>query len=128
MGKMVAYNFDDAFNTAQQNPNKNLSIEEKNIDADSFLTTETYHNFLEHKRLREKVKHAIQHKSFVNEEDLNLIIAFNKNLYLSYECVGDYYYYLKKNTKAKEFFTKALSLKIPTIFEQNRIEKKLKKC
>lgn len=128
MGSMVAYNFKDAFKTAQINPEQNLYNEDVVIAKDAFLDTQQYKNFLAYKTLEKEIKTAIKRKVYIEEEKLEQLISLNPKLFFAYEIVGNYYLQQNNKQKAKQCFKKALNLKIATKFEKKRIEKNLSKC
>lgn len=128
MGVMIAYNFNDAFEKAQKNPTENLYKEEAIIPQDTFLETQQYQDFLNYKTLEKEIKTAIKSEKIIDENKLEQLINLNPKLFLAYETVGNYYLQQNKKEKAKQYFEKALNLKIATKFEKNRIEKNLSKC
>lgn len=128
MGTMIAYNFNAAFEKAQNNPTENLYNEAKTISADSFLETEDYANFLVYKNIEKEIKTATKQGLKIDEEKLEQLTSLNPKLFLSYETAGNYYLKHNEKQKAKTYYQKALTLKIATKFEKNRIEKNLSKC
>ena len=124
MGEMVAYNLSSAFKKAQDPKQDFLYIKEQTISKDSYLESPEYANFLKYKSEKKAILEAIKSKKNVPSEMLHSFEKHNPLLFYTHEILGDYHKMKKDNIKAKKHFAIALTLSIPTKFEQKRIEKK----
>ncbi len=126
MGEMVYYNLEEMFKKFEQGEQSEIYKAVKNIKEDSFLYIKEYSLFLEYEKLKSIIQKAIKAKKRITKEVLDSFLNSNKNLYTTYMILGDYYKSQNKKKLAKESYNKALKKNIPTTFEKNRIQQKIK--
>ena len=130
-GEFVCYNLDSVFAKANTiNTQQDINITALTIPADPFLKTEAYQNFLHFKNL----KHYIQ---FITKAPGNIVLspqfenAFiqsNPESYYMYQILGNYYASRNNNSKAIEYYNKALTKEIATLKEERQIKESIEKC
>lgn len=126
LGAYLPYSLKQVFN----NP-KILLIEnfgQKLMVADSSQLNTTYSSFSDFKNLKNKLEKAIETNSPIDIDTLERFSLTNTNYFYTWELLGDYYDHFGQQEKAIQEYQKALQLKIPNLYERNRIESKLKHC
>ncbi len=130
-GEFVCYNLDSVFANAKTlNTSKEINVEQNTIAADPFLKTQSYKNFLLFKQLKHYIQ-FITKKSQTIELQQNFEIAFvksNPESYYMYQILGDFYLSRNNFTKAKEYYTLALTKEVSTLKEEQQIKESMVKC
>jgi predicted choloylglycine hydrolase len=126
LGRYVCYDLKKIFN---MNVIPKGEIYETNlmIKPDTFLTSESYMQFLRYKYLSRYLRAAGSSGAAFhwNEQSVNDYISTNSSYFLVYEQLGDYF---KKNNEiasALKYYNLALSKEIPLKIEVDRIKDKL---
>ena len=127
-GEFVCYNLDSVFAKVKTiNTQQDINVPALTIAADPFLKTEAYQNFLHFKNL----KHYIQFitkasdKIVLSPQFENAFIQSNPESYYMYQILGNYYASRKNNTKAIEYYNKALTKEIATLKEERQIKESI---
>jgi isopenicillin-N N-acyltransferase-like protein len=121
LGKFVAYDLNKIFAMKGLNNTKEIYDSLKNIDADPFLKTPEFHNFIQFRKIKAQITAG-------KEVDLNQLIQSNPDYYDTYAIAGDYQFKRKKYAEAKAFYKTALTKEIATKTEENHIRKQLNLC
>ena len=128
LGKYVCYDMDSVF-AKFPGLNENTEIYEKEftIQADSFLFSKEYKDYLKFKELKSKIKNEIENikNQKINQKLIDEFIASNPNFFYTFTLVGDYYLAKNKKQKAKKYYKTALTKEISTVNEKKYIEKQL---
>ncbi len=129
IGKMVAYDLDSIFNNPPPATTP-LHVSELNIPADSFLHSaeiENYYNYLDTKQKLHL--YLIANKSLhLQETEIEDFVNSNRESYVTYMLLGDYFKKKKDCTRAAIYYNKALTKEVASLNEINTIKLKLKKC
>lgn len=128
LGAMLSYQLDDVFEKCINKEEGYLHRNEFKIEASEFLNSDEYSHFLKFKKLQTDIKQAISSNIPIENRVLDEFKNSNKMSFHTFELLGDYFMAQNKIEQAKSNYEVALQLNIPTIFDVNRIEKKMKKC
>ncbi len=129
LGKYVCYDLNKIFEIAP-GLKENKEIYEQNliIEADSFLYTDNYKDFLKYQALKnEIIKSSKENKNF-SDNEIEELISANPEFYLVFSLVGDYYLKKGEVQKAKEYYEIALSKEIPVVSEIEKIKEHIREC
>jgi hypothetical protein len=91
------------------------------VQADSFLFTKTYRDFLKISRYR---------FPFSSKEGLDpdSLVLFNPESYQSHMMAGDYYFDRRQYKWALRVYTEALSKEVASVSEKDHIVKRIQAC
>jgi predicted choloylglycine hydrolase len=128
MGEFVAYDFDESFKKFEDNSFNERTVSYSSLPKDRFLESDEYHEFLNYKMRKRMLQNACKTKSKLHEEDVKAFEDSNPLLFATHELLGDYFLSIKAYQRGKSAYAKALTLNIPTLFDQKRIEKKWNKA
>jgi len=130
LGEYVCYDLHEVFS-----PNFNpltYEITEKslNLQVDSFLFSENYMKYQNFRKLKDEIYNnagLIQSESKI-EKKINELIDCNPYFYFSYVGGGDYYYSIKKYSKASAYYKLSLKYEVVSKAEEDKINDKIKDC
>ena len=123
LGEYICYDLKTIFDNYNKiHKNIDISNKEYNIPSDSFLLSDDYIKYLRFLELKKEYKLATEKKLILNYEDDDFINT-NKEFYLVYSLLGDYYKKHKEFSKANNYYKTALTKVIPKLSEENRIKK-----
>ena len=110
--------------------NTEISEQQYNITADTFLLSDEYKNFEKYKILKYKIIENIdcENCELINQKQIINFVSLNPEFYYTYSLVGDYFKKNNKISEAIEYYKKALNKEIPIVEERLKIEEKLKEC
>ena len=126
IGEYVAYDLNTVF--SYPDFSNELKTDSLTIEADLFLNSADYINFIQYKEKTSNIKQTINNKSDLTEEWIQQYIATNPELYYVYNLIGDYYISRKKTDKAISYWELALEKEIPKREEQEKIQRKINKA
>ncbi|MES1214369.1 MAG: C45 family peptidase [Bacteroidota bacterium] len=121
MGEYVAYDLKKIFALHGLQQNKELYDSSLTVPADTFLTTQQFHEFEKYRSLKQQVADG----QTVNPDS---IVASNPQFYHAYVLAGDYSFKQKDYKKAISYYDAALTKVIATKPEENHIRQQIKKC
>ncbi len=129
MGNYLAYNLDSIFASAGP-PEVNRSVDqvELEIQADTFLHTQSYLNFLEYKRLSDSIRTQIDSENEVDEITIDKLIVANPEYFEAYMLAGDYYFSRKNYEKALINYKLALHKETNSKSVSDYIEEQITHC
>lgn len=127
-GKYVCYDLNKFFNEQYAvNGNVEITVDSLEIPADSFMYTKEFQGYLYFRETIKKVKDATAGKTpELDEATVQAFINSNPDYFYTYALLGNYEKHLNHNEKAIAYYRKALTLKINTQDERNKLEKDLK--
>lgn len=129
-GEFVCYNLDSVFAGASKlNADKAINVEALTVEADPFLQTQAYKNFVLFKQLKNFIQ-TITKKTTLLELDKKIervFIKSNPESYYMYQILGDYYLSRKNNAEAKKYYELALTKEVATLKEEEQIKADLVK-
>jgi hypothetical protein len=103
--------------------NREISEAALTIQADSFLLTNDYKNFVRFRNYKQQV---------VDKKEVNInidsLVSTNPDYYHTYVLAGDYLYKKKKYAVAKQYYETALTKVIATKKEEDHIKKQVESC
>ena len=124
LGNFIAYDLKKVF--GKKGPAEKL----ENVAADPFLYTDAYKKFIAYKVTRNKIIAFLNfgqplHLSAMEIKDF---IASNRELYLTYDYLGNYF--LKKNDPktAKKYYDLALTKTVASVQVQKELMRKSREC
>lgn len=120
LGKFVCYDLNKVFEKKQL-MNAEIIDSLKTIDADNFLMTKNYRDYLKFARYRFpfEPRHDMQPDS---------LVKWNPNSYHAYMLAGDYALDHQDYLKGKYYYEVGLTKEIATMQERDHMEKNLKLC
>ena len=121
LGQYVAYDLNKIFSMHGLEHNTEVCDSALNIAPDIFLQTKEYRNFTLFRQLKQQLLDG-------QTVDIQQLISSNPNFYHTYELAGDYELKHENYTRAKGYYTTALTKIIPTKQETDNIRKKVAKC
>lgn len=128
LGEFVAYDLNVVFKNRENNPSiKRLSLSEMNIPEDEFVQTKAFQDYEQYRLLERKVEQAIDNKSYMNENDLKVLIDLNPDYWKAYNLVGLYHYQHKNFKEALKNFEMANSKVVTTSVDEKELRKFINK-
>lgn len=128
LGTFVAYDLDEIFASPASFATKTTYLNNENIAPDEFLESDDYRQFLQYKTALSSIQEKIKNKSKVTKNELDELIALNKNYYYPRFLAGNFYYAQKEFELALSYFSKAIKLEIPQESTFNEIRDLIEKC
>ena len=126
LGEFTAYDLNKIFNDSILN--FTLNVDSLSIKKDDFLLSEDYKNYkkfrINHVFFEKRMKQNLP----FTDEFLQNYINTNRNYWLVYGNVADYYFKIKYYQQAIIYYKLALTKEITTIPDRQRIQKNLTKC
>jgi hypothetical protein len=128
-GKFVAYDLKKIFSIPleQVTAHSEIRTESLTVEADAFLSSAAYLNFLNYQTLTKKLLKATKNREYLPGDFAAEYMRSNPSLYLTYVHLGDYYAALKRDREAGQYYTLALSKKLPGLKEENNLNEKIEK-
>ena len=121
LGAYVAYDLKKIFAWKGMTTDQEVADSIGNIAADSFLTTQSFQDFIDFRKMKQLV---ISGESI----DPNSIVASNPSYNQSYVLAGDYEFRQKDFDKALHYYRQALNKVIATKKEEDYIHQQINKC
>lgn len=121
LGEYVCYDLKKIFAMHGMQRNAELYDSSRNVPADSFLFTPSFHEFEKYRQMKQDIADGKP----VNTDSL---VASNPHFYHTYVLAGDYLFKQKKYKEAVGYYETALTKVIATKPEENHISSQLKKC
>ncbi len=120
LGKFVCYDLNKVFGLAMDS-NKEVYEPGLEVQADSFLLTSAYRDFLKISKYR---------FPFSSREDLDpdSVLLWNPESYQAYMMAGDHYFGLQEYKKALKTYMEALSKEVATVPERQYIMEQIQAC
>ncbi|MCG8573248.1 MAG: C45 family peptidase [Flavobacteriales bacterium] len=131
LGNFICYDLDEVFSKApSRDLNEQLYIDSLTVAEDPFVKTKTYQNFEYFKTIKKKLFDSYMLGIEFNLSDLERerYINSNKNSYVTYMTLGQYYLDLEKFDLAKGYFEEALTKEVASINEENKIKNLIDEC
>ena len=125
LGEFVVYDLNEVFNTSFGNTS--VASEDLTIAEDPFAQTEEFKNYQDYRKLERMVEAAIESKTTLEAEVLSALREKNPNYWKAHYLAGRYYYQNKDYREAVLAFSKANTMEITTVPDQESINKYLKK-
>lgn len=128
LGEFRCYDLNKVFSHAGKEPF--LSVDSLTIDADQFLESDQYFNFLRYKELKNRLFENIALGREI-EWSLELegeFVSSNPESYVTYLMLGDYYLEQGEKNKAKKFYELSLSKEVASEQEREKINHNLNQC
>lgn len=122
MGEMLMYDLNDVFANPKVSK-KHTYNSEQTVEADSFIYSKQYKNFLEYRVLTNEYKKDCVKQ--VGKKELDYYISLNKNYYYTWFIAGKKYLQNGDTVLASSCFTKALNCAIPRKVDKEQIEEQL---
>lgn len=128
LGKYLCYDLNKVFSKAE-NITKNETLYEVDftIEADSFLYSNDWLNFLTYRQLKQQIKQHIKAQNFSIDEQIPQIIAANPEYWESYFWAAEYERAQGNKQRAFTYYKQALSKEINTQSEVENIKKAIEK-
>jgi hypothetical protein len=128
-GKFVAYDLKKVFLLTAEDiqSHKEIYTSSRTIPADTFLYSDAFRRFLHFRELTDSLKKAGRNEVLLPSRFEGDYVRSNPSFYLTYVHLADYYAGLKKFDKAYQYYTQALSKKVPGKAEENTLEEKKNK-
>jgi hypothetical protein len=79
------------------------------IEADTFLLSNTYLDYLQYKEVREKVQLLIKSKAIVPESELRNFISLNPEYYQGYVLAANYFYAIGDTSLSRKYYQTSLT-------------------
>jgi hypothetical protein len=129
LGEFVCYDLNEIFKNKKNNKDF-VSLQEKNksIEADPFLKSPAYQNYIEFRMEDKKMDSLLKNKSDLSSEYIDYYQSLNPDYWVVYYKAGLYFYQNKKYDLAQQQFEKALTKEITTLPEKENISNYLKKA
>ena len=121
LGPFMAYDLNKIFAINGLKTNHEINDTSLTIQADPFLQTSAYKNYIEFKKLQ-------LHLSNGEEINPDKLIQLDPEYYHAYVLAADYVYKRKDFTRAKSYYQKALTKEIATVNERQYINSQIIKC
>lgn len=123
LGTFIAYDLNQIFSSK-------LIQTSDSIPYDRFLNSTKYANFAHYKRIKQQI---IQLNMFgkplhLSDAAIQKFIASNRELYLTYEYLGDYFLAKNNPKMAKKYYKIALSKRLASAKTKLEIEQKINEC
>jgi len=131
IGEFICYDLDEVFAiSGKRNLAENLYIDTLTIAADTFLSTETYKNFEYHKSIKKKLfdNYMLGIEFELTAAEREKFIAANPQSYVTYMSLGQYYQALEDFESAKKYYNLALTKKVASLDEENKIKQQIDEC
>ena len=127
LGEFVCYNLNEVFGEKEE---EKMSIDSLVIPSDSFLSSNSYVNFLRYKKLKNRLfdNVALGKKIEWNADLEDEFIKSNPENYITYFMLGDYYLEQDNFGKAKSYYELSLSKEVASQQERNKIKENLELC
>lgn len=128
LGPFLCYDLNAVFGYIDMNTETyNKALE---IPADPFLNEQEYSNFLEFRRLAQKIGESTKIATPLPEagEIFRDLIKFNPEYYHTYALIGRYYQEMEDHEAAMKYFNLALSKEISSNTEKDNIRQWLEEC
>lgn len=121
LGQYMAYQLDSIFNNPEIPHSFDLSQNSIQIKADPILSSPTFNNFLQYRRIKEE---------FINGKaiDPKEVIKLNPEYFYAWEIAGDYYFQLEQLSEALKCYNTALKKEISNEHERIHIQAKIVDC
>jgi len=134
LGEFVAYDLNKIFkDSLNHSSGSMLSIPSKNIEKDSFLYTQAYHNYEKYRIQIDQIKQAVADHEHLAPEFLEKFKRLNPEFWETHFWVGLYNYNRKYYRAALNNFIEASTKEITTVPEKavvhsyiRRLKRKLK--
>jgi hypothetical protein len=129
LGPYICYDLNHVFRIAPGlKHKKELYEKELTISADPFLHSQEYKKFNAYKQMREAFQfaHAQKLSPILDEKVISDFINCNPEYFETYAILGIYFKDQKRNQRAKDYFSKALTKEVTTVQDREEIEKHLK--
>lgn len=129
LGKYICYDLNKVFANAQM-VQKNEVIYEADltIDADTFLNSQEWKNYLVYRDLKQEIKQHIKLKNFSIDEKTKNIIAANPEYWEAYFWAAEYERAQGNKEKAVALYKQALTKEINTQSEAEKIKSLIAEC
>ncbi|MDO6818322.1 C45 family autoproteolytic acyltransferase/hydolase [Zobellia sp. 1_MG-2023] len=128
LGEFVAYDLNEVFKNANQNPGaKPISLSDKNIAPDPFLRTLAYRHYERYRDLNREITAAIASEEKIEPAILSEFVAINPDFWEVHFLVGQYHYQNKNYQEALKAFETARSKEITTVPDTEVLNKYIKK-
>ena len=128
LGEFVAYDLNEVFKNADQNPGaKPISLSHKNIAPDPFLRTLAYRHYQRYRDLNREITAAIASEEKIEPAVLSEFVAINPDFWEVHFLVGQYHYQNKNYQEALKAFETARSKEITTVPDTEVLDKYIKK-
>ncbi|HET6244633.1 MAG TPA: C45 family peptidase [Bacteroidia bacterium] len=121
LGKFVSYDLNELFAMKGLTQNSELYDTLNTIQADTFMNTLEYNQFLLFRKMKEQITKG-------GTFDVNRLIKLNPEYYHTYVLAGDYMFREKDFLNAKKFYEISLKKEIATKTEEYYIVAQIEKC
>ena len=131
LGNFICYDLDEVFSKApSRDLNEQLYIDSLTVAEDPFVKTKTYQNFEYFKTIKKKLfdSYMLGIEFNLSDQERERYINSNKNSYVTYMTLGQYYLDLEKFDLAKGYFEEALTKEVASINEENKIKNLIDEC
>jgi predicted choloylglycine hydrolase len=126
LGNFVMYDLNKVFaDTVKAERGMVIYNESEGIDADNFLSTEDYKNFVTYKSLHTYIKKAVKGQKTVQQDTLFMFRDSNTKFFETWNVLGDYYASVNDKDKSETCYRNALTLEIPKHAEREAIQDKI---
>lgn len=129
LGEFLCYNLNDVF--SESNDGRSLLyVDSLSIEKDQFLNSDSFHDFLKYKELKNRLfEHIALGKEIEWNQGLEAeFIASNPESYITYFMLADYHFEAGNTNKAAEYYKMSLSKEVASEQERRKIEGNLSKC
>ncbi len=131
LGEFICYDLDEVFaDGAKRKLNEPLYIDSLGIARDPFVKTSAYRDFEFFKTVKKRLfdSYMLGIEYDLPDSDRKKYIASNKNSYVTYMTLGQYYLDLEKLDLAEKYFNIALKKDVASIDEETKIKNLLDEC
>jgi hypothetical protein len=128
LGAFVAYDLDEIFARPDSFTTNTTYLTNESIAPDEFLLSDDYKQFLQYKNTLSAIQDKIKSKTAITKNELDELIALNKNYYYPWFLAGNFYYGQKKFELALSYFSNAIKLEIPQESTLHEIQELIENC
>ncbi|TRO66425.1 C45 family peptidase [Christiangramia sabulilitoris] len=128
LGEFVAYDLDKAFKKFTTAPvDHSVSVSEENIPASNFISTSTFRDYEEYRKLEEVIKRKFAENNVVDIAQAKKLVELNPDFWEAWFLAGKVFYQKKDYKNAVIHFKQARRREITTIPDELMLDKMIRK-
>lgn len=124
-GKYIGYDLEEVLTLNHGNPGIDTYDSLLTINNDPFLKTREYEDYLGFKKYTEVLRNATVTKDNIDNGLISDYLNLNKEYYLGYVVVGDYYASIKDNTQAIHYYSLSLTKEFEKVSQREKIQENI---
>ncbi len=127
LGKYICYDLKKIFDKPATGSYTNAVVDSLTIEADTFLVSKEFKDYQTFHQLKLKLQSYLRGRGDFSQNEAEVLVATNPELYQSYWLAGDFYTRNKEMAKAQTMYKAALTKQIPRVAEREAILKLINK-